>query len=71
MDIDIEELSQEYDYSSYNYVNEFCKMINKDTYFIINAENELELHQKEKTFKIESNIKSLLKIIPEKKYFIF
>ena len=23
-------------YSSYDYANEFCKMINKDTYFIIN-----------------------------------
>ena len=71
IDIDIEESSQEYDYSSYNYANEFCKMINKDTYFIINAENELELHQKEKTLKIESNIKSLLKIIPEKKILFF
>ena len=46
-------------------------MINKETYFIIYKEYELELHQKEKIFKIQSNIKSLLKIIPEKKILFF
>ena len=65
-DIKIENPNQEYNYLSYNDTNIFCKMINKDTYFIINSNYDLEIIQKEKKNKILSNINSLIKI-----YFIF
>ena len=70
-DIKIENPNQECDYLSYNDTNKFCKMINKDTYFIINSKYDLELIQKEKKNTILSNINSLIKIFPKKKFYIF
>ena len=46
-------------------------MINKDTYFIINSNFDLEIIQKEKKKKILSNINSLIKIFPTKKILYF
>ena len=46
-------------------------MINKDTYFIINSNYDLEIIQKEKKNTILSNINSLIKIFPKKKFYIF
>ena len=46
--IKIENPNQKCDYLSYNDTNKFCKMINKDTYFIMNSKYDLELIQKEK-----------------------
>ena len=36
INIDIENPTPDNDYLSYNDANEFCKMINKDNYFILN-----------------------------------
>jgi len=70
-DIKIENPNQKCDYLSYNDTNKFCKMINKDTYFIMNSKYDLELIQKEKKNTILSNINSLIKIFPEKKILYF
>jgi len=69
--IKIENPNQEYNYLSYNDTNIFCKIINKDTYFIINSNYDLEIIQKETKNKILSNVNSLIKIFPKKKILYF
>lgn len=71
INIDIENPTPDNDYLSYNDANEFCKMINKDNYFILNSKNDLELYQKEKKYFILSDIRTLLKILSEKKILYF